>query len=431
MEQLPLALRVIRVIAVVAIIVSESVVSGCVLNLIVAIPNLHGHEPAPSWERGEEMLCGAQIAIDEMKNKSECQLELIEVDNGLCGTANNFNLLQQSFAQFVNDSLKFIGVVGLTCSDEFSFVIPSLSSGTSFRKVTTLTTNLASPVATLDRKSLLIRALFRFMKKLNWQKLGVITENENTYFSHIAEILYREAKYDPNIDIISYQQLQVQTNSRVTVIHRPIQIMSKITFVSVNLQITVAILCSAYQNKLLWPDYVLILHGYLGEDIVNVTVYATCNVTEVLENVLFIREQKTLDVFGSTYEDFHMQYCSKSFQNGHKVNPYSIILHSLVMSTLLRLFNSSAPINESMSQHRIIEITQYHNRKDIPISFVHENGNVSVIDDNQITKIATVSDDFEIRFEGASIGYTVIIFNSDNCWFCVCDHHVDWLHLLS
>ena len=84
MEQLSLALMVICSIAV----VSESVASGCVLNLIVAISNLHGHhEPSPSWERGKELLRGAQIAA----NKSECQLELIEVDLGICGTAKNYS----------------------------------------------------------------------------------------------------------------------------------------------------------------------------------------------------------------------------------------------------------------------------------------------------------------------------------------------------
>ena len=78
--------------------------------------------PAGKGDR-MEILHGTQIAI----NKSECQLELIKVDNGMCGTANNFSLLQQSLdlAQSVNDS---VGIVGLACNVEFSIVIPSLSS---------------------------------------------------------------------------------------------------------------------------------------------------------------------------------------------------------------------------------------------------------------------------------------------------------------
>ena len=400
MEQLSLALIAICSIAVVSY--SESASGGCVLILIVAIPNLHDHhEPSPSWERGKELLHGAQIAA----NKSECQLELIEVDHGICGTANNFNLLQQLFAQlkFVNSSQNLIGIVGLTCNVEFSLVIPSLSSGTELRKVAAIIADLANPIVSLDYKTMLIKGLFRFMKKINWRKLGVVTETENTYFSHTAELLYKEAKQDPNIDITTYQQLHVQMNSGAT--HHPIQIMSKITFISANLQTTVAILCSAYQNKMLWPGYVFILHSFLAEDLTN--VHAACNVTKALENVLFIREQKTMDMFGNEYEDFHnMRYHSQSFQNNHKVNPYSVVLHNLVMEASLWLSNLSMPINESSSQYRIIEVTQYHNRirMDIPISFIHKNGTVSIID----KKIISVSDDFEMQFKGASTGYTII-----------------------
>ena len=403
---LPLALRVVYAVA---ILVSESIAGECVLNLIIALPNLHGHEPAPSWEGGKEILLGSLVAKETINNKSECQLELIQVDNGICGTANNFNLLQQSFAQLVNDGQKFVGVVGLSCNDKFQFLVSSVSSGTEVvRQVATLT-NLPSQSG---HKILLIRALFRFMKEINWRKLGVITETGNTYFSRTAEILYREAKYDPYIDVVMYQQLQVRTLSSGRVIHL-IQnnIMSKITYISVNLQSTVDILCSAYQNKMLWPNYVFVLHSYLVEDIVEVD--AACNITEALENVLFLREQKTTYVLGSTtYEDFRMQHSnhSKSSQNGHKLNPYSVILHNLVIATLLnlRLFNFSISVDESVSQDMIIEITQYQNGSDISFSIIHENNTMVIDNQNVIRKIAAVSDEFEMQFEGASTGYTII-----------------------
>ena len=109
-------------------------------------------------------------------------------------------------------------------------------------------------------------------------------------------------------------------------------------------------------------------------------------------------------MFNKTFEDFHMQYHndSESFQN---VDPYSFFFYNLVMTTIFNL--TSTLVNEIMSQHRIVEITQYYNGRETPISFVHENGSVSVIG-NQIERIAAVSDDFEVQFEGASTGYTVI-----------------------
>ena len=104
MEKLQLALKIICAVTLYFVLANESVADKCVLNLIVAVPNHHGCEPAPSWERGAEILPGARIAIEKINSIiSECQLELIEVDNGICGTANNFNLNSATIICAINE----------------------------------------------------------------------------------------------------------------------------------------------------------------------------------------------------------------------------------------------------------------------------------------------------------------------------------------
>ena len=123
----------LAICVVTAIVQCKSAADGCVCNLIIALPwpNHHGGEPAPSWERGVEILRGAQVAKENINNISECQLELIEVNISHCGTDNNFILYEQLLPNqnqyLMNLSKQCLGVAGLSCNDIFQVIIPSPS----------------------------------------------------------------------------------------------------------------------------------------------------------------------------------------------------------------------------------------------------------------------------------------------------------------
>lgn len=93
-------------------------------------------------------------------------------------------------------------VVGPSCNNIFHNEIP-LSSEQSIKMslksavATSYFLNMVRPAAA----PLIIRALFEFMKFLNWQKLGIITEIGNTYLSRTAETVYSEAKNNSNAGI--------------------------------------------------------------------------------------------------------------------------------------------------------------------------------------------------------------------------------------
>ncbi|MCG8624508.1 MAG: hypothetical protein MJE68_21255, partial [Proteobacteria bacterium] len=330
---------------------------------------------------------------EEISNTSECKLELIKVNNGQCDAPKNFNLLEQLVAIVSLRQLKgfhsnyqcfydIVPIVGLPCNDVSPVVVSfNLSSDELIKDsldeifYNFKPTKVRPPAVTLS----LSRALFKFMESLNWQKLGIITETGSTYFSHMAETVYIEAKDDSSINVVTYQQLQVQANERINFVRNA----SKITLLSTSLETTVDILCSAYEGNAVWPKYVWILHSYLLEDIKSID--ATCSISRALENVIFIRQQIDED---SSY-----------------TNPYSIALHNAVWMSVRQLLNLSIGEEKRLISHDVIEVTQVRSATEIPL--VDINGSDLNFLDDRIKEVA-ISDEFEMRFEGASTGYTVI-----------------------
>ena len=121
---------------------------------------------------------------------------------GHCGATNDYLFLEQLVARkkeelnsfYKNNQCLGILVVGLSCNNIFHNEIP-LSSEQSIKK------SLKSAVATSCFLSMvrpaahaapLIRALFEFMKFLNWRKLGIITEIGNTSHAQLKQYTVKQ-----------------------------------------------------------------------------------------------------------------------------------------------------------------------------------------------------------------------------------------------
>ena len=371
---------------------------GCVVKLLVTLSFQHEGEPAASWERGLDILPGAEIAVQNINKISECELQLTRVSSGQCGATKNFNFLQELFMHLQSlSSNESLGVVGLLCnSDEFQLLIrgsPFRDDLKRHRHKLEAANSFPNPV---KLSTSLIRALFGFMKHLNWRKLGVITEIRDTYFSRTAKVLYSETKLNPDTNVTVVMYNQIQDNNRENVIPH----VSKINFLSASLQITVDVLCSVQQKNLVWPKRVWILHSYLLDDITN--LQAPCSIDKALENVLFIREQTRDDVFNDSRNNFNRKY--QSLTNNSHPNPFSIVLHNLIWETALEL-NVTYDAQLSVLEHRPIEITQFRNSTEIPIAVI--SGNNITFTDFQFTGTA-LSDELPVQFEGATTAYTII-----------------------
>lgn len=385
MEWLQLAVFTVAI----ALLHTKQVASESACKLIVALPSQYDSEPIPSWERGLEIFSDVRIVSEKIRNISKRQLNLTEVKIGHCGAAKNFGILFEhiflsSAVQLMN-STQCLGIVGLSCNDAFHAIIqpsPSIHESLKVGIETALIPSEVKPAATQ-----LVRALIKLMKSLNWQKLGIITETDDTYFSRTADTVYKEAKNDPDIDIITFRQLQV--NERV----RSTRNASKITFVSASLKTTSDILCSAYEQNAVWPVYIWILHSYFLEDVIEGTK-ALCSISKALENVIFIR--RTM----SNIVRYHHGYEGQK----ESTNPYSIVIKNLVWTTAQTLLQLEVN-NYDPTFLNIIEVIQIRNSTELHLVDINDS-HVTFLDDN--IKEVVIADEFDVLFEGASTGYTII-----------------------
>ena len=105
------------------------------------------------------------------------------------------------------------------------------------------------------------------------------------------------------------------------------------------------ILCKASINNRTWPKYAWILHTHQMEDfqyhsklMVNHTI--TCNVEEMLDGVIFIRETFNQQVRSST----------------HNLNPYAGVLHDAVMITAFALNFNTTSKEDADIESRLLDL---------------------------------------------------------------------------
>ena len=344
------------------------------IHLIVALPLQHGGAPTASWERGQEILPGAQTAINTINNRSdilpEHKLQVTEVDIGKCGK-RNFNF----FLQFINFTfsldINFLGIVGVFCP----FKTMQLSRTREIESAVKAAYAIDLSVSKLESGSTLVKAILEFFNELKWRIIGVITEAKSTFFSQLAEELCRKYADWMNGTVALYHY-----GTNIAHLSLP-----RIVFVSVSATSAIELLCSAYENSLIWPKHVWILHSYQLEDFHS---NASCNVTIALENVLLFREE---------------------FQNIHELpqqlNSYSVWLHNAIWSIAIAV-NDSLQNKENfhISAQEQISVVQVNHFNEIPIIALYSNKLRFI---NITFQTRAPSDKFTEVYEGGSSLYTV------------------------
>ena len=401
MESLQLALTLTCAVLLIKV-PTNSIATSCEseVRLLIALPFHDGQSPSTSWERGREILPGAEIAIENINRPSECNLlQLTEVVyGGQCGNAaDNFNFIEKFFTHLTllmnNETLVSVGI--LCSGDIFQLITHPPLADVRNKLVLDTVVSFPNPI---EPSRTLIRALDQFMKSLKWSNLGVITETGSTYFSRTAEELYKHARNASNINIVMYHQLQ-ETSQMFP------RISSKLIFLSAGLRTTVDMLCQAHQKDKVWPRHVWILHSYLLDDINNLkhtpySVNEPCSINESLENVLFIKKHVL-----SKQTQYQINTSSHTVVN---CNPYAIILHNLILETALKIDkNNTFKMNVSWpSKSGKFEVTQIRNGNEILIATISEDYTVTFFEDEIIEM--KISDKLQPQYEGATVAYTII-----------------------
>ena len=361
--------------------------------LIVGLPLQCRDEPI-IWERGDELLPGAEIAVETINSRPdvlpELTLHTVVIDIGRCGKQNTD---QNFLLEFVNltfhQHLNIIGAVGIFCPIEVQIITPPVLLGTSDssgkEKVLKLATK-ASFTANIGKPNQrIIEALFELFDVLGWRNIASITDD---FFFPVVEELHKVSASAHNyskVNVVVYNYAQGISQLDL----------QRIILVSIRAPLAIELLCNALREDLMWPKHVWILHTHYLQEIANLN--ASCDVQQALENVLIINEDIPIPIhFTENYKKYTSTYQHES------VNPYSYVLNELVWSVALAA--NGTLLSKIMWPKRGIKVVQVKNFSEIPVAMY--SGRLMFSDPTFI--VNAPSDKLLMVFEGATSVYTAI-----------------------
>lgn len=343
------------------------------LQLTVIVPQQNTNGPSAAWERGLEILPGAQVAL-KMINKNN------DILSGYSLTIRNVSSMDCNKEMFVfiehlvmsHYRQEIAGVVKQFCSNAIRISVGSIQQN-----------EIASFVPQYKYKGKLIEALLSMMEQMDWRHVGVITEISNTFFLYIAETFYKASKDNSRINVISFTQLY--KNEWINIHQQP-----KVIFVSVSAATAIEILCQVYENEQQWPKRAWILHSYWLKDFLDYSKYSRCDLEKAIQGVILVRErlEPVDDNFtlhsGVSYTKYWQQYetelsvLSKLYNISHlQPNPYANALHDAVWIAALALNKSN---NGTVNCNRTV--THCLNT----VSFAGAQGQVDISKDGSVLR---------------------------------------------
>ena len=362
--------------------------------LIVGLPfQCRDDSVAIIWERGEEILPGAEIAVKNINRRPDLlpdeTLHIVVVDIGGCGQQNNQNFLLEFVNLTFHQHLNIIGAIGIFCPTEVQIITPPVLLGTSnssAKEVLKLATK-ASYTANIGKYQRIIEALIEFFDVLGWRNVAAITDNGDNFFFHVIEKLTMHktsaSVYNGSIVIYNYAQGISQLD------------LPRIILVSIRAPLAIELLCNAHRENLMWPKHVWILHTHYLQEIANLST--PCNIEQALENVLIINEDIPIPIhFTENYKKYMPSYQHDS------INPYSYVLNELVWSVALA--TNGTLLSKTMWPNRGIKVVQVKNFSEILVAMYSDQLTFS----DPIFIASAPSDKLLMIFEGATSVYTAI-----------------------
>lgn len=368
------------------------------------------NQPSLSWERGLEILPGAQIAVEHINQQKdvlpEHKLELKVINSITCKNELNQDLLL-SFINFTYyHDVNTTGIIGSLCSNSDQ-LISSLLATTSRTNQPFLSSSASVSnrdkhltqshyYRILQSADLFIDGFSVFASDLKWQRIAVVTESVQSYFLSFAEA-FSEIATKRNVHTIT-PFIQLHEGQPLKLVFQELQMFdSKIIVLSLSIVHAIDILCSAQERGLTWPNWAWIVHSITFVDFSLATDsidMGLCNIQEALEGVILLEHRlNDMTHFGNllnagyTYVDYFKDYTEKLANLSAKVgtalrpNAYANLLHDSVW-VLALAFHSQAN-NSSLFPY--------------DINSVDFTGTLGQINFNNTYEITTGVDIFQIK----------------------------------
>lgn len=383
-----------------------------ILIMLPLNPIAEDNHQTQKWDRGLEMLPGAQIAVESI-NKDPYflpgyELELIEKSVDPCiplEVQSNLNAL----IPFAKGSLQnnTIGVIGLFCQrllrifsplagrDEFGLFQLSGTTSPLIRgnreKYTHLNFIVPSEAAYYE-------TLFALMRELNWKRALIIDDeffniNNGSFLMQNLDITHLEYS-----DLIFTTLNEIRRSKK------------NIVFVSVGARRMADLLCAAYDDGLVWPHYMWILQDYNVSDLLK-EAHKSCTkdrLMEATQNSLVFRfqyeqenkskELNTSNTFGSYLEE----YTKILSESGKKLtqNKFANTMHDSVWAFAFALSHSLDTIGNLGDNMTVIDFVNEFGRVELTnlieanlnsLSFEGVSGRIQFSDNYDIEALVSIT----------------------------------------
>ena len=311
----------------------------------------------PKWERGDEILPGAEIAVDEINDfpnlLSTYRLNIVPIQVELCNPLINIESFVENLTSGRN---KVIGIVGYFCDNLVQFLSPLAGhdnfgviqisavppiSQNSDRKMPRFHHVLPSPLVLANVAAMLCN-------RLGLSQIGVVNSGlyHDKHYSKMAEAFLPVAKKH-GISIVSYitnfpQRLNLtrikESSARVYLVFLPPSE-------------AVDVICNAYLQGFIWPYYAWVYMELESNEIVKSNQVCTEDmISAAKENIIFVNlnswdNKNYSHVFsensGNNYSTFTEAYTQKLKKPScFHSNAYANILYDSVRAIALALHQS-------------------------------------------------------------------------------------------
>ena len=360
------------------------------LYVLVLVP-FPDSRPGSGFDGGLSSLPGARIARDEINNHSDIlegyHIELIEGNAEACSrlTAPDglVNLVEYGIEAKCSP---VVAVAGLLCSSHTL----ELSRVTSRGQVSLIALAAAnSPIFELesDRYPHLWRflesasvygeAALALMNKYDWRRIGIIYSHEDIFHYHMAR--YFKMKVDNQSYQFLVYSIAVYRNQRrdsLEVVNQIRKNESTVIALSVNPELAALILCTAYDEGLVYPHYIFLIFSQTHEIILSEAYGPKCTrekITAALRGHILMYTQQVpdnssiiLDTTGEEYTHFEAKYSQEAdrvkrdYFESHRVQPH--LLDSPDEATVLydQLWSLALAINRSLPELERINMSLTH-----------------------------------------------------------------------
>ena len=376
------------------------------VSLIVSAPLNDSAKSGDTREWPWEILSAAQAAVDGINNDSSIlpnyDLRLIPLDS--CTEDENEIVQQFVNISYYQPSKNIQGLTGFFSHRALSLMLPlAIQKG--------IIATLPSEIFVYHGRCILAKSslttmasvLLTFMKRMTWERFGLITESKDLYFFNMAASLLQRADINKTAVITPYIELQ---HGLEAAIHEIISYNTKVIIVSLPAQRAAEMISLISETGLLWPNYAWIFFGYGIEDFRSI-----CNdLDKAISGIFMIQSQ----IRSNTQE---IKLNSNSLANASfKHNGLANVIYDLVMLTALKLNENHS--YQSISDTDQVSIIDYNDDTifsifhiwgwtKVLIGTVYSNLSITVV--NETVLQMAPNDDLPVANTDPPTGYTVVV----------------------